>query len=114
MTSITGIVFDSADPAALARFYAAATGGEVSSADDGWATVDGGPVQLAFQHVPGYRGPGWPDDAKHAHLELKVADVATAAKELQELGAGLPEFQPGGQDWTVMTDPEGHPFCISA
>ena len=28
------------------------------------------------------------------------------------LGAGQPAFQPGGDRWTVLTDPAGHPFCL--
>ena len=30
-----------------------------------------------------------------------------------ELGAGKPGFQPGGDRWTVLTDPSGHPFCLA-
>ncbi|MEU0572492.1 VOC family protein [Nonomuraea sp. NPDC005983] len=114
MTTISSIIFDCADPAALAAFYARATGGQVSHSDADFATVDGGPVQLAFQRVDGYRGPGWPDAAKHVHLDLRVEDLDTARKELAELGANVPDFQPGDGSWIVLTDPEGHPFCIAA
>ncbi|MFD1546365.1 VOC family protein [Nonomuraea guangzhouensis] len=112
--TISSVIFDCEDPATLADFYAKATGGRISHSDDDFATVEGGPVGLAFQRVPGYRSPGWPDDAKHVHLDLQVADVETAVKELVRLGAAVPEFQPGGADWTVLTDPEGHPFCVAA
>ncbi len=33
--------------------------------------------------------------------------------ELVAAGATRPEFQPG-DGWVVLTDPAGHPFCISA
>ncbi|MFG2088608.1 VOC family protein [Spirillospora sp. NPDC048824] len=33
--------------------------------------------------------------------------------EVGALGASRPEFQPGGGEWTVLTDPEGHPLCIA-
>ncbi|KAB8194900.1 VOC family protein [Nonomuraea phyllanthi] len=111
-TTLASVVFDCADPAALAAFYAKATGWRVGSGDADFAVLEGGPVSVAFQRVEGYRGPGWPDDAKHAHLDLKVADVETATKDLAALGATVPEFQPGGGDWTVLLDPEGHPFCV--
>jgi hypothetical protein len=64
--------------------------------------------------VDGYAGPGWPDSAapKRYHLDLRVDDVAAAVKLCLELGAAKPEFQPGGDRWTVLTDPSGHPFCL--
>ncbi|WP_433444289.1 VOC family protein [Nonomuraea sp. CA-141351] len=111
-TTLTSIVIDCADPAALAGFYAKATGWQVGSGDDDFVGLEGGPVSIAFQRIDGYQGPGWPDGGKHVHLEFKVPDVEAAMKELAGLGATVPGFQPGGADWTVLIDPEGHPFCI--
>ncbi|MEU4741023.1 VOC family protein [Actinosynnema sp. NPDC023658] len=108
------ILLDSADPAKLAAFYTAATGWEATYADDDYVFLgDGGPVRLGFQRVAGYQGPGWPDDRKHAHLDFKVPDVAAAVTTLLDLGATKPDFQPDEENWTVLTDPEGHPFCLS-
>ncbi|MEV0594872.1 VOC family protein [Nonomuraea cavernae] len=114
MTNISSIIFDCADPAALAAFYAAAIGGQVTHSDADFAAVGGGPVELGFQRVDGYQGPGWPGAAKHAHLDLRVDDLDTARKELVGLGAAVPDWQPGDGAWLVLTDPEGHPFCVSA
>ena len=105
---LTTIVLDCADPAALAAFYAKALGLEVTYEDDD--TVQLG--ILGFQRVAGYRGPSWPDGAKHAHLDLRVGDLASAVAEFEALGATKPEFQPGGADWVVLQDPEGHLFCL--
>jgi predicted enzyme related to lactoylglutathione lyase len=114
-TTLSTIIFDCTDPAALAEFYGRATGWEVTSKDDDFVYLgDGGPIQLAFQRVPGYRAPGWPDAGKQAHLDLKVDDVETAAAGLVAAGATRPEFQPGDGGWLVLVDPAGHPFCISA
>ncbi|TVT58811.1 VOC family protein [Amycolatopsis rhizosphaerae] len=111
--TLSTIVIDCADPSALAEFYRTATGWKITSADEDSAYLgDGGPVQLGFQRVPGYRSPAWPDDAKHFHLDFTVPDPAAAERELLALGAAKPEFQPGGAGWTVLTDPEGHPFCL--
>jgi hypothetical protein len=44
----------------------------------------------------------------------QVTDLNVATKELLALGAAKPEFQPGEGQWTVLTDPEGHLFCIAA
>jgi len=114
INALSAIVLDCADPATLAAFYTKATGWSLSHADTDGATVDGGAVQLSFQRIDGYQGPGWPGDAKHVHLDLVVGDLASATKELVALGATLPAFQPGGDGWTVLVDPEGHPFCVSA
>ena len=112
--TVSTIIFDCADAGALGEFYSKATGWEVASADDDFVYLsDGGPIQLAFQRVPGYRPPAWPDPAKQAHLDFKVADVDAAITELVAAGATRPEFQPG-DGWVVLTDPAGHPFCISA
>ncbi|MEV6448395.1 VOC family protein [Amycolatopsis sp. NPDC051716] len=110
---LTTVVLDCADPAALAAFYAKALGWEVTSSDDDTVQLGGGPVGLGFQRVAGYRGPAWPDAAKHAHLDLRVGDLAGAVEEFLTLGATKPDFQPGGGDWTVLQDPEGHLFCLA-
>jgi catechol 2,3-dioxygenase-like lactoylglutathione lyase family enzyme len=110
----TAIILDCADPQALAAFYRKITGWEITHSDEDSAYLGDGPIQLAFQRVAGYRGPGWPDAAKHSHLDFKVADPDAATRELLALGATKPEFQPGKGDWTVLADPEGHLFCIAA
>ncbi|RSD07410.1 VOC family protein [Amycolatopsis eburnea] len=109
---LTTIVLDCADPAALAAFYAKALGWEVAHQDADSAQLGGGPVGLGFQRVEGYRGPGWPDAAKHAHFDLTVGDLEAAVAEFEGLGATRPEFQPGGTEWVVLADPEGHLFCL--
>ena len=111
----SAVILDCADPVALAAFYRTVTGWDVTSSDEDFVALgDGGPLSLCFQRVAGYRSPGWPDDGKHAHIDFAVADVEQAAKELVAAGAGRPEFQPGGDDWLVLTDPAGHPLCLSA
>jgi catechol 2,3-dioxygenase-like lactoylglutathione lyase family enzyme len=112
-TALSVVVIDSADPAGLAEFYQKLTGLDVTYTDDTYVVLGDGPVKLGFQRVEDYRAPGWPDPAKHSHLDFTVADMEKAAAELVTLGAGRPEFQPGGDSWIVLTDPEGHPFCVT-
>ncbi|MEV0587252.1 VOC family protein [Nonomuraea sp. NPDC050310] len=115
MNKISAIVIDCASPTELAGFYQKVLGGEIGYSDADFASLQGGPVTLSFQRVPGYSPPAWPGEAgKHAHLDLAVEDVERTVKELQELGATLPEHQPGDGNWTVVRDPEGHLFCLSA
>ena len=111
---LTAIIIDCAAPKALAEFYHHVTGWELTHSDHDSAYLGNGPIQLAFQRVDGYEGPGWPNAAKHAHLDFTVADLDAATKELLALGAARPDFQPGENRWTVLTDPEGHAFCIVA
>jgi hypothetical protein len=112
---LTTVVIDCADPMPLAEFYRTLTGWEVTHSDeDNVYLGGGGPIQLGFQRVEGYRAPSWPGPAKQAHLDLKVADVEQAVKELLTLGATRPDFQPGGDEWVVLADPEGHLFCLAA
>lgn len=114
LAEFSTVFLDCAAPGPLAEFYQQVTGWEVTHrADDSVILGNGGAIQLGFQRVEGYRPPGWPDPAKHAHLDFAVADVSRATRELLAIGATKPEFQPGGQEWVVLVDPEGHPFCIA-
>jgi predicted enzyme related to lactoylglutathione lyase len=111
----TALVLDCADAAALADFYHKATGWAVTSSDTDSAYLsDGGSVQLGFQRVADYRPVSWPADGPQVHIDFQVADLEVATKELLALGASVPDEQPGGNDWRVLTDPAGHPFCIAA
>lgn len=107
------LYIDCADPAALAAFYQKATGWELTSADADSAALQGGPIAVGFTRVAAYTAPAWPQDPAHLHLDFSVSDVDAAVDELVGLGATKPQFQPGGSDWVVLLDPEGHPFCIS-
>lgn len=112
-SKLSAIIIDCADPARLTEFYRVATGWELTHADADSARLgNGGPIDLGFQRIKGYRGPGWPDDAKHYHLDLTYPNVDEWIHRLLAAGASRPEFQPEGPDWTVLADPEGHLFCV--
>jgi hypothetical protein len=114
LAEFTAVIIDCADPASLAEFYRKLTDWEVTYSDEDCASLgNGGPIQLGFQRIEGYRGPGWPDARKHAHLDLKVTDLEGTTKELLDIGATMPEFQPGEDKWVVLADPEGHLFCLT-
>lgn len=112
---LSTVVHDCADPVALAAFYQKATGWEITSSRPDFASVGNGtPVQMAFVRVEGYRAPGRPGGAGQAHLDFTVTDLNGAAEELVGIGASRPEAQPGEGEWIVLTDPEGHPFCLTS
>ncbi|WP_338493986.1 VOC family protein [Streptomyces sp. SJL17-4] len=114
LEQLTTVVVDCADPVALAAFYQKATGRELTYSAEDFASLGGdstGPG-LAFVRVEGYQAPQWPEGDKHLHLDFTVPDLDHAVEELLALGAFRPAFQPGEGQWVVLTDPQGHPFCL--
>jgi predicted enzyme related to lactoylglutathione lyase len=106
---------DCPEPPALAAFYAAVTGGEIT-----YDTPEAAAVKLPngldvyFQGVTGHRPPTWPEGERpqQSHLDFYVDDLDKAEEAVTGLGGGRPGFQPGGDRWRVLTDPAGHPFCV--
>jgi predicted enzyme related to lactoylglutathione lyase len=105
---------DCADPAAEAAFWAAALGWEVTYSDENYGMVVKDGQRLGFGRVEGWKAPGWPNTSgtKQFHLDLAVDDLAAAEEALTALGATKPAEQPS-TDWTVLQDPDGHPFCLT-
>ena len=69
---------------------------------------------LGFGQVPDYTPPSWPNGqgSKQFHFDLKTPDIAAAEQRCVELGATVPDDQPG-ETWRVILDPAGHPFCLT-
>ena len=85
-----------------------------SLAGDRAGDASDGAQRLGFGRVGGWEAPAWPnpDGTKQFHLDLAVADLDAAERQLLELGATKPADQPG-ETWTVLLDPDGHPFCLT-
>jgi predicted enzyme related to lactoylglutathione lyase len=112
--NLVWVDIECAQPPVLAEFYHQVLGWDVLSSFDEYAVISDGSSSVRFGRVDDYDGPGWPDTAapKRYHLDMQVDDVAKAVKQCLDLGACKPEFQPGGDRWTVLIDPAGHPFCL--
>ncbi|MBF4997009.1 VOC family protein [Nocardia sp. BSTN01] len=108
------LTLDSADARRDAEFWAAALGWKITHAQDEYAMLTGPDHALGFGTIPDYQAPTWPNEngSKQFHLDLAVDDLEIASKQLVELGATVPEFQPG-ESWRVLLDPSGHPFCLT-
>ncbi len=108
------LTLDSADARRDAEFWAVALGWKIAHVQDEYAMLTGPDHALGFGTVPDYQAPTWPNEngTKQFHLDLAVEDLEVASKELVELGATVPEFQPG-ETWRVLLDPSGHPFCLT-
>jgi catechol 2,3-dioxygenase-like lactoylglutathione lyase family enzyme len=112
-----GVVLETPDSSALARFYSDLLGWEIAKEDPDGAAIapPDGVAYLAFQTSPEYVPPVWPaaDGAQQMmmHLDFEVEDLETAIGHATELGATQADFQPQ-DDVRVMLDPDGHPFCL--
>lgn len=115
------LTLDCTDPYALATFYAELLGWEIPYHDAEFACLgapgaaQGAYPGIMFQRNPVYKPPVWPEepDAQQqmAHLDLAVNDLEKAVRHAVHCGASVAEKQ-FSDDWRVMLDPAGHPFCL--
>lgn len=112
---LSSVTLDCPHAGGLAAFYAGITGGTVVFQNDVWATVDGPGGRIAFQTVPGYKPPTWPDPASsiQMHLDFYVDDLVATEVRVLAAGATKFDFQPNSDHCYVYADPAGHPFCLS-
>lgn len=125
---VTSVSIAAPDPRELAAFYSRLLGVPVTTSEgprpgfppeDGWAQIrpgegQGGPT-LNFEYEAEYVSPVWPSVAGQqqlqTHIDIAVADLASAVEWAVRNGARLADFQPQA-DVRVMLDPIGHPFCL--
>lgn len=115
VTELIAVCIDTSDAGRLAQFYADLTGGEVTGVypEYGYAAAAVLGTTLNFQTVVDYSRPEWPgqEHPQQFHLDLRVRDLDAAIAHATRLGASVAAEQPEGT-WTVMLDPDGHPFCL--
>jgi hypothetical protein len=115
---IREIVLNTADPWALAGFWAGLLGGTPVQWYPGWVTLEPPPhgQRLSFQGTGGRPGPG----PGVVHFDVLVGDLDAASECVAAAGGTFvaehvsPRPGPGGQPvrWRVYRDPDGHPFCL--
>lgn len=122
------VAIDCGDPPALGAFYSELTGRPIAySSPDFLALGDTelpadflgqGASQpwLTLHRVPDHRVPSWPEPGtpKQIHLDFVVADLDAAEAFAIDIGARKAGTQPQPDNWRVLIDPAGHPFCLSA
>src|SRR5215218_8129299 len=113
---IHSFIYDTADVSGLSSFYSEFTGFKKQYGGEDWVTLvsDVG-HRLCFQLAPDHVPAQWPDQKEHPqqfHLDFltpdRESDVARA------LALGATRLEGGGESWSVLADPSGHPFCICA
>lgn len=119
-TRLYSVVVDAADPSALARFWAVATG---------WPITYEQPDEVVVEPPRGEAGtrgePGLPlsfgpvDDPKLAknrvHLDLNSRSTAEQREIVDRLlahGATPADIGQGDTPWVVLADPEGNELCV--
>jgi hypothetical protein len=105
-----GLVVDSADPPAQARWWADVFGAPTVTDDEhGWSTVagiPGMPIQtFDFNVVPEPKAA-----PNRVHWDVEVDDV----NALSAAGATVLRAPDAEIDWHIMADPEGNEFCAFA
>ncbi len=115
--TLCAVPLDCADPLALAAFYAKTTGcSDVDGSNNDFAGLRGPDgLFLGFQRVADYHGSQWPgqQDPQQAHLDFEVDDLDLAEAALLQMGACKPAEQLCSDTLRVLTDPAGHPFCLT-
>lgn len=111
---LQGIVIDCPDPDALARFYQDLLGMIRVQESDEFIVIGDSPERpgLCFARVAEYVEPTWPtgERPQYLHLDVRVSDLAAATKRAEEFGAR--RLPGGGDNFNVLADPIGHPFCL--
>jgi hypothetical protein len=112
------LVIDAADPAALAGFWAAVLGWEITTEEPGETVVEPGgyrypdPAALPLVFVPVREAK---TGKNRVHLDLASSspqDQAAQVERLLGLGAAPADIGQGEVPWVVLADPEGNEFCV--
>jgi len=112
---------DCKDTRELAKFYAALLNWEMGFYEEEYAwvyapgTEQGTYPFICFQQNPAYKPPVWPEEPEAqqqmAHIDFAVNDLEKAVQYAIHCGATVAAEQ-FSDDWKVMFDPVGHPFCL--
>ena len=115
------LTVDCKEPYELAEFYAALLKWDIAFHNEEWACIgapgaeQGAYPGITFQRNPAYQPPVWPEEPaaqqQMAHLDFAVNDLEKAVEFAVVCGATAASAQ-FSDDWRVMLDPAGHPFCL--
>lgn len=112
---------DCKEPNALAEFYSKLVKWDIVFTDEDYACIappgskHGAYPCVLFQRNSDYIAPVWPEKSEAqqqmAHIDFAVDDLEKAVAYAIECGARVADSQ-FSDDWRVMFDPAGHPFCL--
>lgn len=109
------IAVDCPDPRALGDFYRDVLGAKVVRSTPDLVVLSAPGILLTFERVEDHVRPTWPggQTPKQLHLDFAVDDLDAEEARIIALGATKAEVQPAPDNWRVLIDPVGHPFCIT-
>lgn len=118
---LSSIVLDSKNISELADFYIALLGWKKEYELEGiWISIisPSGDIRISFQDNEDYIPPVWPEEEgkqqQMLHLDFDVngkENFDTVVQHAIACGAVKAKDQ-YSDDWVVMIDPAGHPFCF--
>ena len=115
-TMLGNVMVDCPDAETLQKFYGTLLGWEQCCMYGCPAVRSSNGIAFLFSTVPEYIPPVWPEEEgaqqKQMHFDFQVEDVPEAVKKAEFLGAVQAKAQFGGEHFTTMLDPAGHPFCL--
>lgn len=114
---LASVSIDCPNPEALAPFYKGLLGLQEAFATPDRAIIclSGAGPMLTLMRVNDYAPPTWPNGPQFAqmHLDLAAEDLDRDVAAATRIGAREADFQPAPEQWRIMLDPVGHPFCLS-
>jgi predicted enzyme related to lactoylglutathione lyase len=112
-TTVIGVAVDCADAAALARFWAAVLGREVSADPNTDLAIIEATDPVSGPRLIFHRVPEAKSVKNRLHLDLGTADLEAEVERLLALGATrLNDLDKGALRWTTLADPEGNEFDV--
>lgn len=108
---------DSADPQALARFWAEALGWRITHDTETETALEPPEGQLGDGLLPDLlflKVPEEKSGKNRLHFDLRPDDQDAEVARLESLGATRIDIGQGVTRWVVMADPEGNEFCVLA
>jgi catechol 2,3-dioxygenase-like lactoylglutathione lyase family enzyme len=120
-TRLHSVVFDAADPSALARFWATATGWPITYEEPDEVIVEPPEDHAGTPTEPGLPlvfGPPVADPKvvkNRVHLDLNsrsAGEQAELVERVRRAGATPVDIGQGAVPWVVLADPEGNEFCV--
>jgi len=107
---VGSVVIDVNDLAVMRGFWQEALGYGVDVETDDWIKLSDPleqGVSVSLQLVPERR-----EGKNRLHLDIYAADQMTEVERLEELGAERVRGPEPGDDFVVLSDPEGNLFCV--
>lgn len=112
------VMVDCDDEEKLREFYHQLLGWEKCELFDRPAVRSKEGIVFLFILQDNYIPPSWPEQSgkqqKQIHFDFQVPNVSAAVQMAETLGAVKAKSQFGGEYFTTMIDPAGHPFCLCA